>query len=64
MYEYHNDNTSYNIIYSECCKHKWTAEEWKKVNNKWTKTGKYERFDTLEDAKKYALDKLKTKAAN
>ena len=58
MREFHNENTLYELIYCGSCKYKWTVEESKKINGKWTKTGKYKRFYTLDDAKKYALDKL------
>lgn len=34
MYEFHNDTTSYNLIYTECCKHKWSVEKFEKKEGK------------------------------
>ena len=49
---------SWQAIYSNCCKHKWTIEKWVKVNEKWECTDIYKRFDTLEDARQYAINDL------
>ena len=59
MYEYHNDKLLYEIVYSECCKHKWSVQEYKKENEKWIKGKIFKRFDNLEDAKTYAYNKTR-----
>ena len=43
MREFHNENTLYELIYCDSCKYKWTVEEYKKINDKWTKTGEYKK---------------------
>ena len=63
MREFHNENTLYELIYCGSCKYRWTVEESKKINDKWTKTGEYKMFHTLDEAKKYALDKLNEQPA-
>lgn len=59
MYEYHNSTTSYNIIYTECCKHKWSVEKFENKEGKWIKNNRvFKRFDTLDEAKAWALKQL------
>lgn len=54
MYEVLKGHMLWKINYSECCKHKWVGEQYKKVNGKWERTGKWFKADTLEEAYKKA----------
>ena len=45
-------------MYSNCCKHKWTIEKYVKINGSWKRTNVYKRFDTLGDARQYAINNL------
>ena len=60
MWEWHNkeENRAFSAVYSECCKHKWTVEEWKNNGSGWKKTGFYTRFDAFEEARDFARGKL------
>ena len=60
MYEWINKEKTklWYAMYSNCCKHKWTIEKWIKVNGSWKCTNIYKRFDTLEDARQYAINNL------
>ena len=65
MYEFHNDRTSYNLIYTECCKHKWSVEKFEKKEEKWVKNNHVvKRFDTLEEAKTWVLNQLRKENKN
>lgn len=61
MYQWMNekDNIIWNAIFSKCCKHKWIIEKWIKIDGTWKRTNVYKRFDTLEEARQYALRDLK-----
>ena len=61
MYTWTNkeESEAWEANYAECCKHKWTIEKWVKINELWKRTDTYKRFDTLEDARQYALKDLK-----
>lgn len=61
MYTWTNkeENKLWEAIYCDCCKHKWTIEKWVKIDGSWKRTDVYKRFDTLEDARQYALKDLK-----
>lgn len=60
MYEWTNKEKTivWTAVFTDCCKHKWTIEKYIKVNGKW-RSIEYKRFDTLEDARQYALKDLK-----
>lgn len=61
MYTWTNkeENEAWEANYTEYCKYKWTIEKWIKINGSWKRTDIYRRFDTLEDARQYALKDLK-----
>lgn len=66
MYEWLNKEKTilWKAVFSECCKHKWTIIKYvKKENGRWKETEAYKRFDTLEDARSYALKDLGYKVA-
>lgn len=60
MYEWINKEKTmiWKAVFCEFCKHKWTIEKYIKVNGTWKSTDTYKRFDTLEDARQYALNDL------
>lgn len=65
MYEFHNENTSYELIYCEYCKHKWAVEKYERKDGKWIKNNHvFKRFDTLEEAKEWVLVRLRKEKKN
>lgn len=48
-----NERIIFSAVYSECCKHKWTAAKYINKDGKWIETDFYKRFDTLEDLKEF-----------
>ena len=60
MYEWINKEKTklWYAMYSNCCKHKWTIVKCVKINGSWKQTNIYKRFDTLEDARQYAINNL------
>lgn len=61
MYQWINKkgNILWDAIFSKCCKHKWSIEKWVKIDDHWKRTNVFKRFDTLEEARQYALKDLK-----
>ena len=60
MYTWLNkeENELWEANYAACCKYKWTIEKWIKINGQWKRTGTYKRFNTLNEARQYALKNL------
>lgn len=63
MYTWTNkeENVLWEANHAACCKHKWIIEKWVKINDSWKRTNTYKRFDTLEEARHYALKNLRRK---